>query len=135
MIFCIIGQLKHSCRDWYLALGIPGYLLRGDEKRAAPKKGVMSIFWHVKISISQISSQIPQRRLMDYRLVTPAFATLFSWEKRRPAVLRTRNSSEKARVVEEGRGKAQSDTKCRSPFSLPRVTSSDDVGLRQTNSA
>ena len=36
--FCIIRQLKHSCRDWYLVLDIPGYLLRGDEKRAAPKK-------------------------------------------------------------------------------------------------
>ena len=38
MIFCIIGQLKHSCRDWYLALDIPGYLLREDEKRAAQKR-------------------------------------------------------------------------------------------------
>lgn len=38
MTFCIIGQLKHSCRDWYLVLDIPGYLLRGYEKRAAPKK-------------------------------------------------------------------------------------------------
>lgn len=90
----------------------------------------MSIFWHVKISIFQISSQIPQHRLTEYRLVTPAFATLFSWEKRRPAVLRTRK---KVRVAEEGR--AQADTKRRSPFSLPRVTSSNDVGLRQTNSA
>ena len=104
MIFCIIGQLKHSCRDWYLALDIPGYLEK--MRREQPKKGVTSIFWHVKISISQISSQIQQRRLTNYRLVTPAFATLFSWENRRPAVLRTQNSGEKGRVAEEGRGKA-----------------------------
>ena len=127
MIFCIIGQLKYSCRDWYLVLDIPGHLLR-DEKRAAPKKGVTSIFWHVKVTISQISSQITQRRLTYYPLVIPGFATLFSWEKRRSAVLGTRNSSEKARVAEEGRGKAQADAKCRSPLSLRRVTS-NDVGI------
>ena len=123
--FCIIRQLKHSCRDWYLVLDIPGYYLE-EMRREQPQKRSYGIFWHVKVSISQIPSQIPQRRLTDYRLVTPTFATLFSWEKRRPAVLRTRNS-EKARVADEDRGKAQADAKRRSPFSLPRVTS-DDIG-------
>ena len=36
MIFCIIGQLKHSCRDWYLALDIPGYLEK--MRREQPQK-------------------------------------------------------------------------------------------------